>query len=41
LKKVYNTLKYELPEITLEEYLRKKAEVSIRRMLKISKELGL
>ena len=41
LKKVYNTLKYELPEITLDEELRKKAEVSIRRMLEISKELGL
>ena len=41
LKKVYNTLKYELPEITLDEELRKKAEVSIRRMLDISEELGL
>ena len=41
LKKVYNTLKYELPEITLDEELRKKAEVSIRRMLEISEELGL
>jgi quinolinate synthase len=41
LKKVYNTLKYGLPEITLDEDLRRKAEVSIRRMLKISEELGL
>ncbi|MEX0988422.1 MAG: quinolinate synthase NadA [Bacteroidales bacterium] len=41
LKKIYNTLKYELPEITMEEGLRKKAEVSIRRMLNISDKLGL
>jgi quinolinate synthase len=41
LKKVYNCLKYELPEITVEEGLRKKAELSIRRMLEISEKLGL
>jgi quinolinate synthase len=36
LKKVYLTLKYELPEIEVEEELRKKAEKSIRRMLELS-----
>ncbi|MFC2129241.1 quinolinate synthase NadA [Bacteroidota bacterium] len=41
LKKIYNTLKYELPEIVLEENLRKKAEKPIRRMLDISDKLGL
>jgi len=41
LKKVYNTLKYEMPEVTLDEALRKKAEGSIRRMLEISEQLGL
>jgi len=37
LKKVYLTLKYELPEIEVEEGLRKKAETSILRMLELSK----
>jgi quinolinate synthase len=37
LKKVYLTLKYELPEITIEEGLRKKAEKSIKKMLELSK----
>jgi quinolinate synthase len=41
LKKIYNTLKYEQPEIQMEESLRSKAEVSIRRMLEISDRLGL
>ena len=41
LKKLYNTLKYELPEVTVEENIRKKAEGSIIRMLKISERLGL
>jgi quinolinate synthase len=41
LGKIYNTLKYEMPEVTLDEELRKKAEVSIRRMLDISDKLGL
>jgi quinolinate synthase len=41
LKKIYNTLKYEMPEIKIEENLRIKAEVSIRRMLEISDKLGL
>ena len=41
LEKIYNTLKYELPEVVLEESLRLKAEVPIRRMLDISDKLGL
>lgn len=41
IKKIYNTLKYELPEITLEKELMDKARVSIVRMLDISKKLNL
>jgi quinolinate synthase len=41
VKKVYNTLKYEAPEIFVNEELRVKAEKSIRRMLEISEKLGL
>lgn len=41
LKKMYNTLKYELPEITLERELMEKARGSIVRMLEISKNLNL
>ena len=41
LEKLYNCLKYELPEINLDEELRKKAEVPIRRMLEISKKLNI
>ena len=41
LKKIYNTLKYELPEIIIDEDLRKRAEKPIRRMLDISDKLGL
>lgn len=41
LEKVYVCLKYEKPEIVLEENLRKKAEGSILRMLEISEKLGL
>ncbi len=41
LKKIYNTLKYELPEITLEQELMDKARGSIVRMLEISKKLNL
>ena len=41
LKKIYNTLKYELPEVTMDEELRIKAEKPIRRMLDISDKLGL
>ena len=41
LKKLYLCMKYELPEITLEEELRVKAEKPIRKMLEISEKLGL
>lgn len=41
MKKIYNTLKYELPEITLERELMDKARGSITRMLEISKKLNL
>jgi len=41
LKKIYNTLKYELPEITLEQDLMDRARGSIVRMLEISNSLQL
>jgi quinolinate synthase len=41
LEKLYICLKYEQPEIILDEDMRKKAEVSISRMLKISESYGL
>lgn len=41
MKKLYICLKYELPEVTVEENLRQKAEKSIKRMLEISEKLGL
>ena len=41
LKKIYNSLLYELPVIEIEENLRIKAEKSIRRMLDISEKLEL
>ena len=41
LKKIYNTLKYELPEITLEQDLLDRARGSIVRMLDISNRLQL
>lgn len=41
LKKIYNTLKFEQPEIILEKGLMDKARRSIRRMLDISEQLGL
>jgi len=41
LKKIYNTLKYELPEITLEQELMDEARGSIVRMLDISTKLNL
>jgi quinolinate synthase len=41
LKKIYNTLKYELPEITLEQDLMDRARGSILRMLEISNRLQL
>jgi quinolinate synthase len=41
MKKLYNCLKYELPEILMAEELRKKAEIPIRKMLDISKKLNI
>ncbi len=41
LEKVYRCMKYELPEILVDEDIRKPAERSIRRMLDISAQLGL
>ena len=41
LEKLYNCMKYELPEITMDEALRKKAEKPILKMLEISEKLGL
>ena len=41
LEKLYICLKYEQPEIIMDEDIRKKAEVSIKRMLKISESYGL
>lgn len=41
LKKIYNTLLYEQPEVVVDEDISKKAERSIRSMLDISAKLGL
>jgi quinolinate synthase len=41
LEKLYSCLKNETPEITMDEDLRKLAEVSIKRMLEISEKYGL
>jgi quinolinate synthase len=41
MKKIFNTLKYELPEISLEQNLMDRARGSIVRMLEISKKLNL
>jgi quinolinate synthase len=41
LKKIYNTLKFEQPEIILDIELMDRARKPIRRMLDISKKLGL
>ena len=41
IKKIYNCLKFEKPEIQVNEEIQKKAVHSIRRMLEISKDLGL
>ena len=41
LEKIYLCLKYELPELIMEEELRLKAKVPIDRMLEISKKAGL
>ena len=39
MEKLYNTLKYEWPEVTVDEDIAKKAVVPINRMLEISKQL--
>lgn len=41
LNKLYNTLKYEIPEITLSDELMQKAVKPINRMLDMSRSLGL
>ena len=41
LEKMYICMKYEMPEINVDENIRKRAEIPIRRMLEISKRLGL
>ncbi len=41
MEKIYTCMKYELPEIIMDEELRKKAEKPILRMLEISEKLGL
>jgi quinolinate synthase len=40
LKKIYNCLKYEMPEVQVREEIRVKAVKSIKRMLDISEKLG-
>ncbi len=39
IKKLYNTLKYEVPEVIVEENIRKRAEGSILRMLELTEKL--
>lgn len=41
MEKLYNCLKYEVPEIFVDEEISKKAVKSIQKMLEISRELGL
>lgn len=41
LEKLYLCMKYELPEITMDEELRKAARKPIDRMLELSRQLGL
>jgi quinolinate synthase len=41
LEKIYNTLKYEWPEIEVDEEVRVKAVRPIERMLDISRKYGL
>ncbi len=41
LEKIYKALYYEMPEVIMNEELRKKAEKPIRKMLEISEKLGL
>ena len=41
LEKIYNTLKFEEPEVFINESLRERATIPIRRMLEISDKLGI
>jgi quinolinate synthase len=41
LRKLYNTLLYELPEVKLDEKLIEKSVRPINKMLELSRELGL
>ncbi len=41
MEKLYNCLKYELPEIHVDKEVQKKAVLPIKRMLEISEQLGL
>lgn len=41
LRKIYLSMKYEVPEITLDEDLRKRAAKPIEKMLEISRKLGI
>ena len=41
IKKLYNCLKYELPEVKVDEDIRMKAVHSIKRMLEISERLSI
>ena len=41
LEKLYNTLKYEGPEVTVDPEIAKEAVKPIQRMLEISEKLGL
>jgi quinolinate synthase len=41
LEKIYNTLKYDLPELVMDEALRLAARKPIDRMMNISKAAGL
>ena len=41
IKKLYNCLKYEMPEVVVEESIREKAIHPIKRMLEISENLGI
>jgi len=41
LEKIYNTLRYEIPEIVLDEKIRRRAEKPILRMMEISEQIEL
>jgi quinolinate synthase len=41
LEKLYNTLKYEWPEVTVDDEIAQEAVKPIQRMLEISEKLGL